>query len=296
MRVALLFLAAAAAFLSAPPQPMHGAETIRVSSFSTVLTEIAEQIGGDAVTVTSHVKPGVDPHEFQPTPRDLQIVGTAELILISSHHMENYVDKLKRNSQAGRVVEIGAFAPHGFSAGRSGNSEGKEMEDPHWWHSISRVQQATRLVRDALAGLRTEQAPLFAKNAAKYLAQLDDLARWARQEISELPRDRRRLVTSHDAFQFFARDFGFTVYAIEGISSADEPSSQRVAEIIRVIKEQGVKAIFTEEFNNPKVLQEITRETGARLGGELYADGLAEGKTFAETYRHNVSTIVQALK
>jgi zinc/manganese transport system substrate-binding protein len=146
--------------------------------------------------------------------------------------------------------------------------------------------------------VRPESETDFAGNAAKYLARLDALARWVRQEIAQLPRDRRKLVTSHDAFQFFAHDYGFTIYAIEGISSDDQPSSQHVAEIIRIIKEQRVNAIFTEEFNNPKVLQEITRETGARLGGKLYADGLAEGdaRTFEGMYRHNVTTIVQALR
>ena len=275
---------------------LHGADTVRISSFSTVLTEIAEQVGGDDVTVTGHVRPGVDPHDFQPTPADLKTVGVADLILISSQHMESYVDKLKKNSRA-RIVEIGAGMSGG--AGRKGAaSKGAHTDDPHWWHSISRVQQATRLVRDALVKLRPEAEKRFTANAEKYLARLDALARWARREIAQLPRDQRKLVTSHDAFQYFARDHGFTIHAIEGISSADQPSSQHVASIIRLIKEERVKAIFTEEFKNPKVLQEITRETGARFGGELYADGLGEGdaRTFEGMYRHNVTTIVQALK
>ena len=277
-------------------EALHAAERIRVSSFSTVLTEIAEQVGGDELMVTGHVRPGVDPHDFQPTPADLKTVGAAELILISSQHMESYVDKLKKNSRA-RIVEIGAAIPG--SAGRKGAAaKGAEIDDPHWWHSIGRVQQATRLVRDALVKLRPEAEKRFTENAEKYLARLDALARWARREIAQLPRDQRKLVTSHDAFQYFARDHGFTIHAIEGISSADQPSSQHVAKIIRIIKGERVKAIFTEEFKNPKVLQEITRETGARFGGELYADGLGEGaaRTYEGMYRHNVTTIVQALK
>jgi ABC-type Zn uptake system ZnuABC Zn-binding protein ZnuA len=289
--VALLAVALSGSALSA----MRAADKIRVSSFSTVLTEIAQQVGGTEVVVTGHVRPGVDPHTFEPTPDDLKTIAAADLILISSQHMESYVGKLKQNSRA-RVVEIGASVP--AAGGTKGAATGSPVNDPHWWHSISKVQQATRIVRDALAKVRPESETDFAGNAAKYLARLDALARWVRQEIAQLPRDRRKLVTSHDAFQFFAHDYGFTIYAIEGISSDDQPSSQHVAEIIRIIKEQRVNAIFTEEFNNPKVLQEITRETGARLGGKLYADGLAEGdaRTFEGMYRHNVTTIVQALR
>jgi ABC-type Zn uptake system ZnuABC Zn-binding protein ZnuA len=283
MRIVAALLALAA--LSAAPRPLVAAEKLRVSSLSTVLTEIAEQVGGVEVIVTGHVRPGVDPHSFEPSPEDLQVIASADLILISSHHMESSVEKLRANVK-GRVVEIGATVLQTGS------------NDPHWWQSIPRVQQATRIVRDALAERRPAAQTLFTANAAQYLEKLDALARWARREIATLPRDRRKLVTSHDAFQYFARDFGFTIYAIEGISTADEPSSQHVSEIIRIVKEQGVKAIFTEEFNNPKVVQEIVRATGARLGGKLYADGLAEGEasTFAGMYRHNVTTIVEGLK
>ena len=105
-------------------------------------------------------------------------------------------------------------------------------------------------------------------------------------------------MTSHDAFQYFAKENGFTIYAIEGLSSSDQPSSKRVADLIKTVKEQGVKAVFAESIENPKVLKEITRETGAVIGGELYADGLGEGDaaTFEGMYKHNVSTIVDALK
>jgi ABC-type Zn uptake system ZnuABC Zn-binding protein ZnuA len=116
--------------------------------------------------------------------------------------------------------------------------------------------------------------------------------------VAKLPRDKRKLVTSHDAFQYFAKENGFTIYAIEGISSADQPSSKKVGDIIAVIKGQGVKAIFPESIENPKVLMEITRETGAKAGPALYADGLGDGDaaTYEGMYKHNVTAIVSALK
>jgi zinc/manganese transport system substrate-binding protein len=138
----------------------------------------------------------------------------------------------------------------------------------------------------------------FAKNADDYLAQLDQLNTWVKSKIAELPRDKRKLVTSHDAFQYFAREYGFTIYPVEGVSTQDELSSKKVADLVQTIKDQHVKAVFFENIENPKVLKEITAETGAKIGGELYADGLGEKEegTYDGMMRHNVTTIVDALK
>ncbi|MBV8641498.1 MAG: zinc ABC transporter substrate-binding protein, partial [Verrucomicrobia bacterium] len=126
----------------------------------------------------------------------------------------------------------------------------------------------------------------------------DALNNWAKRKVAELPRDKRKLVTSHDAFQYLARDYGFKIYAIEGVSTETEPSDRHVAELIDDIKKQQVKAIFLENTLNPKVTREITRESGAKIGGSLYADGLGDGdgSTYEGLVRHNISTIVDALQ
>jgi ABC-type Zn uptake system ZnuABC Zn-binding protein ZnuA len=277
--------------------PLCAADKIRVSSFSTILTEIAEQVGGDRVTVTSHIKRGVDPHDFEPKPADLKTVASAQLILLSAKHMEGYVGKLKEGTGAkGTLVEVG----DGFASLKMADEHdsAKIVDDPHWWHSIGNVEKATKIVRDELSKISPEDKAAFASNAAKYLDQLDALEKWTKRKLAELPRNRRKLVTSHDAFQYFARENGFTIYAIEGVSSADQPSSKKVAAIVQAIKEQGVKAIFPESISNPKVLKEITRETGVKIGPELYADGLGDGPaaTFEGMYKSNVTAIVDALK
>ncbi|HYR59317.1 MAG TPA: zinc ABC transporter substrate-binding protein [Chthoniobacteraceae bacterium] len=277
--------------------PLAAAEPIRVSSFSTVLTEIAQQVGGPRVAVTGHVKPGVDPHEFEPKPGDIKTVADAQLILLSAKHMEGYVGKLKEATGArGRLVEVG----NEFSSLKMPDEKdpSRTVEDPHWWHSVANVEKAAKIVRDELIELSPADKELFTDNAAKYLARLETLQKWAKAKIAELPRDQRKLVTSHDAFQYFAHENGFTIYAIEGISSADQPSSKKVGDIIAAIRSQHVKAIFPESIENPKVLTEITRETGVKVAGNLYADGLGEGNasTYEGMYKHNISTIVEALK
>jgi ABC-type Zn uptake system ZnuABC Zn-binding protein ZnuA len=280
---------------------------IRVSSFSTILTEVAERVGGDRIEVTAHVKPGVDPHDFEPKPADLKLVAESQLVLLSAKHMEGYVNKLQEATGGKNTfLEVGDQFPslklkgghdHGHQHGHK-HGKGEAVEDPHWWHSVTNVQRAAKVVRDALIKLDAEGKATYAANTDTYLAELADLQKWAKEELAKLPRNKRKLVTSHDAFQYFAQENGFTVYSVEGISTADQPSSKNVAALIKLIKAQGVKAIFAEKIENPKVLQEITRETGAVLGPPLHADGLGEGEagTYAGMYKHNVSSIVEALK
>jgi zinc/manganese transport system substrate-binding protein len=246
------------------------------------------------VQVAGLVKPGVDPHEYEPKPDDLKQVGQAQLILASGKNLENYAGKLKDSAgPKAAFVEVGNAFPS-----LNLKDDGKVTEDPHWWHSIANVKKATAVVRDELAKISPADRDVFSKNADAYIAKLEALEKWAKSKIAELPRDRRKLVTSHDAFQYFARDFGFTIYPVEGVSTEDETSSKKVAELVQTIKEQHVKAVFFESIQNPKVLTEITSETGAKVGGELYADGLGEGDaaTYDGMFRHNVTTIVDSLK
>jgi ABC-type Zn uptake system ZnuABC Zn-binding protein ZnuA len=208
--------------------------------------------------------------------------------------MEGYVGKL-REATGGkvRVLEVGAQLPSLRMGG-----EGTGEEDPHWWHSIEATRKAVRVVKEGLSAARPDQESVFAKNAELYSAELADLQKWARAKVAELPRDKRKLVTSHDALQYFAREFGFTVYTIAGLSSSDQPSSRQVAVLLQTIKEQKVKAVFAEDTVNPKVLKQMTAETGAVLGGMLWVDGLGTGDagTYGGMMRHNISTIVDALK
>ncbi|HEX3817018.1 MAG TPA: metal ABC transporter substrate-binding protein, partial [Chthoniobacterales bacterium] len=166
------------------------------------------------------------------------------------------------------------------------------------WNDVGNVEAATIVVRAALTKLDPVDAADFARNAQAYLTSLEQLQHWVRQKVAELPRDRRTLVTAHDAFQDFAGTYGFETQAIEGVDPEGEPSNRHVAELIERIKKDHIKAIFIESTLNPKVTAQITRETGARIGGVLYADGLGTGAagTYAGMIRHNVSTIVDALK
>jgi ABC-type Zn uptake system ZnuABC Zn-binding protein ZnuA len=289
-------------FLAAAVITAHAADKIKVASFSTIDTEIVQQVGGDHVDVAALVKPGVDPHEYEPTPADLRKVNDAQLILTSGKHMENYLNKLQEAT--GGKADLLKVGDH-FSSLKMKTNEVEDgadnrsvTEDPHWWHSIPNMKQATKIIRDELIKLDPTNKADFEKNGNAYLAKLDALDNWVKRKVAELPRDKRKLVTSHDAFQYLARDYGFQIEAIEGMSTETEASNRHVSELIDDIKKQNVKAIFLESTLNPKVTTQITRETGVKIGGLLYPDGLGSGdaSTYEGMMKHNVSTIVDALK
>ena len=284
MRIALLILA----WVSSA-----GAE-LKVASLSTIATEIAENVGGSAVRVIPLIRAGIDPHDFQPSPRDLQEIEGADLVVLTGKGMEGYLTKLE-GAVGGKAkfVDVGAEIPT-----LTLEEDGRLVEDPHWWHSIANMKKATSVIRKHFVEADPANKTLYARNAAEYLVKLTDLEKWVRLEIAALPRDRRKLVTSHDALQYFAQEYGFKIYAIEGVSTEDQPSSKKITELIDTIRAQQVKAVFFESVANPKVISEITKETGAKVGGELFVDGLGEKKasTYSDMIRHNVEMIVENLK
>lgn len=267
---------------------------LAVASLSTITTDLAKNIGGDHVKVEAIIKAGIDPHEFEPTPRDVRIVADADLVLFTGKGIEGYLTKMEEaTGGSSRFLDVGNSIPS-----LTMNEEGKSVEDPHWWHSVENMKRATRIVAAAFSTADPANAASYLKNAKSYLSSLNELQRWIRVRLAELPRSKRKLVTSHDALQYFARENGFTIYPVKGISTNEEPSSRHVKELIGEIREQGVKAVFLESIENSRAVNQISSETGARTGGILYSDGL--GETEASTYesmmKHNVSTIVDGLK
>jgi zinc/manganese transport system substrate-binding protein len=274
-------------------------DKLAIASFSTILTEIAQKVGGNEVTVTGLIKPGQDPHEFQLSPSDLQAVSGARLVLTSGKNLEHYFNNLRDATKAD-LLPVGDKLPSlKMQAEESDKAEKSGfIEDPHWWNSVPNVEKATLIVRDELVKLDPAHGDEYRANAQSYANQLQQLNDWVKRKVAELARDQRKLVTSHDAFQYFAKEYGFKIYSIEGLSTEDEPSLRHVSELIDLIRKQHVKAIFLESALNPKVSVEITRESGAKIGGTLYADGLGtgDGATYEGMIKHNVETIVDALK
>jgi len=267
---------------------------LTVASLSTITTDLSKNIGGSHVKVDPIIKAGIDPHEFEPTPLDVRKVADANLVLFTGKGIEGYLTKLEdATGSSSKFLDVGTSIPS-----LTMKEEGKIVEDPHWWHSVENMKRATRVIATAFSQADPANSESYQNNAQNYLASLDELQRWIRVQVARLSHDQRKLVTSHDALQYFAHDYGFTIFPVKGISTNEEPSSQHVKEIIEVIRNQRVKAVFFENIENPQAVEQISKESGAKTGYTLYSDGLGESEasTYESMMKHNVSTIVDGLK
>jgi zinc/manganese transport system substrate-binding protein len=268
--------------------------SLTVASLSTVTTDLARQIGGTNVRVVPIIGSGIDPHAFEPTPADVKKVSDADLVLFTGKGMEGYLTKLEDASgNPSKFVDVGQSIPT-----LTMTEDGTTAPDPHWWQSVENMKIAAQSVKSSLAAADPSHAADYRANTTAYLAQLDELERWIRVTLAALPRSKRKLVTSHDSLGYFARDHSFVIHPVKGISTSEEPSSQNVRDIIGVINREGVKAVFFESIENPKAIDQISRESGAKPGGTLYTDGLGSDSesTYVGMMRHNVTTIVEGLK
>ena len=175
------------------------AAPLKVASLSTVLSDVARNVGGDKVQVEEIVKGGVDPHEFQPSPGDVELVASADVVLLSGKGMEGYLSKLEEGMDNKKFVNVGNLIGTSLQL----KDEGKVIEDPHWWHSVANVEKATDVVRDALIAADAADKDAFTANAAAYQAKLADLDNAIKLKVAELGRDKRKLVTSHGRLPVF---------------------------------------------------------------------------------------------
>jgi len=301
------FLFALLCSLATPLASIGQDARLRVVTLHTVLTEICREVGGSHVEVAGLVRPGVDPHGFDPSPSDMRSVVEADLVVAAGLHLEPYLDRLVRNvGTKARVLAAGdALPPKLILRGDVPHGTGEDQHvhpnevDPHWWHSIENVVFVTEQVRLEYSRQRPAWTENFTRQAEAYTQRLRALETWARVEMAQLPPAKRHLVTAHDAFGYLARDYGFTIHPLNGLSTEGEPNAKRVATLIRFIRREKIAALFTETTAGDKIVRNVMSETGARRGGMLYADGLgpseSDGATYEAMYRHNVRTIVAGL-
>lgn len=301
----LCFLAAALPAFSAT----------KVATLHPILADLAQQVGGTNVEVVEILKPGADIHHFEPAPKDLAEMKGAKLLLASGKGLESFLDKLRDSlGKDVKLVEVGAkipsipFEEHHHEHGDKEPAEKEKdhdhdehdhhhgSEDPHWWHSAENMKRAARIVADELSAIDPANASAYAAGAKAASKRFGELKSWAQKEIAKVGKKDRLLVTAHGAFGYFCKEYGFEPISLLGIGRSDDASSKHVAETIEEIREHGIKAIFPEDQANPKVLAEIARSTGVKIGEPLIADGTAvAAHTFETMLAHNVRSIVGAL-
>jgi zinc/manganese transport system substrate-binding protein len=274
-----------ASVLPAQAQPLKV-----VASFS-ILGDFVRHVGGDKVEVATLVGPDSDAHVYSPTPADARKVADARLLIINGLGFEGWLPRLLQSS--GSKAKI-VTASDGISPLRLGSAA-----DPHAWQSVVNAERYVSNIRDALSAADPANAALFHSNAGGYLARLHALDRDVRAAVAALAPERRKVISTHNAFGYFAAAYGIEFIAPVGISTESEPSARDIARIITQIRQAKIPAVFLENVSDPRLIQRIAAETGAKIGGTLYSDSLTGEKGDAPTYidmvRHNIKALTRAL-
>jgi zinc/manganese transport system substrate-binding protein len=276
-----------------------------VASFS-ILADLARELAPAGTEVTALVGPDADAHVFEPRPADGKRLAQADLVLVNGLGFEGWITRLvKVSGYPGPVVVASrgiqarsaqGMAAHGHGHGHRHGDGG----DPHAWQDLKLTRQYVQNIADALAERWPAQKAEIEQRRAAYTARLDELDRRVRERLDAVPREQRRVLTSHDAFGYFGAAYGVDFVAPQGWNTHSEPSAAAVARLIRQIREQRVRALFVENISDPRLLERIAREGGARIGGTLYSDALSApggpADTYLKLFEHNARTLAEALQ
>lgn len=286
----------AVALLAAGLPATARAHDLHVVASFTVLADMVREIGGADVGVTSLVGPEGDPHVFEPTPQDADALAKADLVVVSGLGLEGWMDRLiTASGYKGSVVT----ASKGI-AQREMEEDGHEETDPHAWNSAANGALYARNITAALVAADPEDKAAIEQRGQAYAAKLEELDRWAKAEVAAIPAEKRKVITSHDAFGYMGARYGITFLAPEGLSTDAEASASDVARLIDQARKDRIKAIFLENSNDPRLVTQIAAETGVKPDQELYPESLT-GKngpaaTYEAMFRYNIETLVNGMK
>lgn len=274
---------------------------LEVVSLHPLISDWASQIGGDKVTVVSLVKPGTELHTFNPSAQEMKAISNAQLILASGKNIEPYLDRLRDGLKNGQeIVEVGRTIPSIVAAGDDGHDHDDHaghdhgLVDPHWWHDVSNAERAVKVLAREFAKADPDNADFYKKNATDAAAKLEKLDAWVKAEVATIPKSQRHLVTAHAAFGYYCKAYGFEATYVQGLSRDGEISARQLADSIRILRKDQIRAVFPETQANPKILAQIAHDTGAKIGPALQADGSIA--SYEDMIKKNTTAIVGALK
>jgi zinc/manganese transport system substrate-binding protein len=261
-----------------------------VASFS-IIGDFVRNVGGDRISVTTLVGPNGDVHVYTPAPADAKKVADARLVIINGLGLEGWLPRLVQSS-GGKAVIV--TATDGITPLKL-----DQAADPHAWQSVVNARIYVGNIRDALVTADPADAAAFRANAATYLAKLDALDHEVRSAVAEIPPARRKVISTHRAFGYFAAAYGVEFIAPLGVSTESEASARDIAGIITQIRTEKIPAVVLENISDVRLIRRISAETGAKIGGTLFSDSLSDEKGDAPTYielvRHNIKALTSAL-
>ncbi|WP_156467574.1 zinc ABC transporter substrate-binding protein [Methylobacterium sp. Leaf102] len=276
-------------------------ERLRVVATFSILGDLVSQVGGERVAVTTLVKPDADAHGYAPAPSDARTLAAADLVVVNGLGLEGWIDRLIKASGAKAPVVV---ASKGIKPIEEADDHGHghahdHHADPHAWQSIANAKVYVATIRDGLAKRDPAHAAAYAARATAYLGELDALEGEVRATIAKIPPAQRRIITTHDAFGYFTAAYGLTFIAPQGVSTDSEASPRDVARIVRQIRAEKIPAVFLETIADPRLMEQIARESGAAIGGKVYSDALSGPDGPAPTYvammRNNLTAFARAL-
>ena len=283
----------------------HAAEKLPVTASFSILGDLVRVVGGDRVAVTTLVGANEDAHVFEAKPSDAKTLLASKLVVLNGLGFEPWAGKLLKSSgykgetvTAAKGVKARAMQEekgHGAHAGHA-----HEEMDPHAWQNPNNVALYVRNIAAGLAKVDAAGAATYQANAEAYVKELQALDAWAQAQIATIPADKRKVITSHDAFGYFAAQYGVKFLAPQGVNTEAEPSAKQVAQLIKQIQREKIRAVFVENMSNPKLIAQLSKDAGATLGASLYADALSTadqpGATYLQMMRHNVTQLVTGMK
>lgn len=270
-----------------------------IASFS-ILGDLVRNVGGERVQVGILVGPNGNAHVYAPSPGDAKSVADAKLVFVNGLGFEGWLERLVKASgtKAPIIVATKGIKPR-ERAGDRGHDHDHGPADPHAWQSVANAKVYVANIRDALVSADPAGKAAYEANATAYLDKLDALDNDVKAAVAAIPADRRKVISTHDAFGYFQQAYGVEFIAPQGVSTEAEPSARDVARIITQVKKQKIPAVFLENITDARLMQRIAQESGARIGGKLYSDALTDEKGDAPTYielmRHNIKTLSAAL-
>lgn len=295
----LVFLLVLVILAACAPIAQPSAKVLATTSF---LADIAQNVAGNRIKIDALLPIGVDPHGFEPTPSDVRKIADSTLLVINGAGFEEFLSELLKTAGGKRqIIEASAGLP---SRTPTENEilDPDHQGDPHFWLDPNHVVQYVENIRAGLSQIDPAGAATYATNATAYIAQLKELDQWIVAQVKGLPTERRRIVTNHESFGYFADRYGFQIIGtiVPSVSTGAAPSAQQLAKLIDQIKKTQARAIFLETGANPQLAKQVAQETGVKVVVELYTHSVTESSGAAPTYielmKQNVRVIVEALK
>jgi len=269
-----------------------------VASFS-ILGEMVSEVGGDRVEIVSLVGPDGDAHFYEPTPGDVRTLAGAAIFFVNGLGFEGWIGRLEKSSGFKGKVVTATKGIASLESEKEAGGKAKRITDPHAWQSLAHGKIYVQNIRDGLIAVDPDGKATYQANASRFMADIDKVEGEVKTAVATLPPGRRRVITTHDAFGYFGTTYGLEFIAPEGVSTESEPSVQDLAKIIRQIKAQKIPAVFLENISDRRLLDQIAKETGAKVGGALYSDALSKptgpAGTYLDMFRHNIKTLIAAL-